>query len=375
MKMKMKISLGFVLLASIAFAPAHNAMAGFQFTAPVQQQSNQLTPVPGIAPQMPAVPAVKVQSSPVMMPTVKQQQPRPAIQPTQPILRPTQPTIAPAPVKAQPTMASQNDLAVGFGKDLPISTAMKQVVPDGYTYLIDDGITGGKTVSWNGGKPWPQVLNDMVQPLGLTASVDGKIVRITNPSMGATTIAQPQVQLSTQVEPVRLASAPQFNNSNVMFDTLQSDAGYAPQTSPRRAPLMQAPRPPKQVNNAPQNIIGSQPREETMVLSSTEPEAIAELEKSVIPEVTQGQWMAQSGGSLKTVLESWSNLEGVDLFWSADYDYNLIGDVNISGNFEEAVEELLKGFSDAKPKPTGRLHPNLPHGPAVLVIEATQMNN
>jgi len=78
---------------------------------------------------------------------------------------------------------------------------------------------------------------------------------------------------------------------------------------------------------------------------------------------------------LKTVLESWSNLEGVDLFWSADYDYDLIGDVNISGNFEEAVEELLKGFSDAKPKPVGRLHPNLPHGPAVLVIETSQINS
>jgi len=276
---------------------------------------------------------------------------------------------------AKSTMASTNDLAIGFGKDLPISTAMKQVIPEGYTYLIDDGITGGKNVSWNGGKPWPQVLNDMVHPLGLKASIDGQIVRITNPTMSTKTMAQPQTQLSTLAEPIKVASAPQFNNPNIMFDTPQLDTNYTPQSAPQPNSAIQTPWAPQQVNSGPRSIIGSQLRKETMVLSSTEPEAVEKLQKSVVPEVTQGQWMAQSGGSLKTVLESWSNLEGVDLFWSADYDYDLIGDVNISGNFEEAVEELLKGFSDAKPKPVGRLHPNLPHGPAVLVIETSQINS
>ena len=94
---------------------------------------------------------------------------------------------------------------------------------------------------------------------------------------------------------------------------------------------------------------------------------------SVIPEVTEGQWLAQSGASLKTVLESWSSLEGVDLFWSSDYDYILAGDVNINGTYEAAVKTLLEGFSQAQPKPMGRLHPNLPNGPAVLVIETRKV--
>jgi hypothetical protein len=98
-------------------------------------------------------------------------------------------------------------------------------------------------------------------------------------------------------------------------------------------------------------------------------------QKTVVPEVTQGQWTALSGTSLKTVLEDWSNIEGVDLFWSSDYDYPLVGDVNITGTYEEAVAGLLEGFSDAKPKPVGRLHPNLPHGPAVLLVETGRLSD
>lgn len=319
----MKTSLGFFLLASVVFVASENAFAGFQFTAPIEQLSNQLTPVPNVAPPMPSVPAVKVQQEPVSI-TPKQQ--HPVVQ------------SAPTPARAitETIMATTSDIAVGFGKNLPLATALKQVIPQNYTYVMDDEVEIGGNVSWNGGKPWPQVLNEMLQPLGVIATVDGKIVRVINPNTEEVRV--PQV-LDTSVIPPR------------------------PESVVSTAPL------PRQVNSVPQNIIHSRLKDNSVVLSSTEPEP-GVVERSIIPEVTEGQWMAQGNGSLKTVLESWSNLEGVDLFWSADYDYRLVGNVNISGNFEQAVEELLRGFSDATPKPTGRLHPNLPHGPAVLVIEA-----
>jgi len=71
-------------------------------------------------------------------------------------------------------------------------------------------------------------------------------------------------------------------------------------------------------------------------------------------------------------LEEWSGQAGAEIFWSSDYDYPLAGEVNISGSFEEATETLLRGFEQARPKPVARLHPNLPHGPAVLVVETRQ---
>lgn len=354
----MKMPFKFMTVASLLLMPVA-AHAGFQFTAPIQQPSNsQITPLPsirGTAPQsMPAVPAIKVQSEPVH-PVMAQPKP-PMVQQQ---FRPVAP---------QQTMAvsNENSLAVGFGKDLPLVTALRQVVPEGYTYVMDDNIAVGKTVSWNGGQPWPVVLNKMAGDVGLQTQIDGKIVRITQ---------QNQMPSVPQSQPVRVASAPQYTTPTITYDAppvapiYDSPQNIAPINRPYGAPVI----PQAQTSRGPTNILAPQLQSSSIQLQTTETEDLQELQKSIIPEVTSGQWIAQSGRSLKTVLESWSNLEGVDLFWSADYDYILAGDANISGNFEEAVEELLKGFSDANPKPTGRLHPNLPHGPAVLVIETKEL--
>jgi len=49
----------------------------------------------------------------------------------------------------------------------------------------------------------------------------------------------------------------------------------------------------------------------------------------------------------------------------------LSNDVNADGNYAEAVQTLLEGFANETPAPAATLHPNLPEGPAVLVIEAS----
>lgn len=333
----MKYSLGLFFVASIAFIPNH-AHAGFQFTAPVEQATPALTPIPSISSsQMPSAPTVKVQSTPVQNIT-------PQTQPRSPVAN-----ASPVPItqnRAPQSIANENTLAVGFGKNLPLVTALGQVIPDGYTYVMDDNIATGKTVSWNGGQPWPTVLNNMTRDLGLHAQINEKIVRITHHE-------------SQKSEPVKIASAQQYSNPNIAYDAPQS---IMP------APQQHVPQP--IATNSPTNILSSELPNQSVQIKTTEKPI--EQNKSIVPDVTIGQWIAQNGGSLKTVLESWSNIEGVDLFWSADYDYKLAGDVNITGNYEEAVKELLSGFSEARPKPLGRLHPNLPHGPAVLVIETTE---
>jgi hypothetical protein len=68
--------------------------------------------------------------------------------------------------------------AVGFGRDLPLALALSQVVPTGFTHSYAEGVDPGVTVSWEGGKPWNQVLNDMLMQQGLTASIRGNQVII-----------------------------------------------------------------------------------------------------------------------------------------------------------------------------------------------------
>ncbi len=69
--------------------------------------------------------------------------------------------------------------AVGFGRDLPLALALSQVVPDDYAFGFADDKVAGEIVTWQGGKPWDQVLNDMLADQGLRAIIQGKKVTIT----------------------------------------------------------------------------------------------------------------------------------------------------------------------------------------------------
>ncbi|PCI01896.1 MAG: hypothetical protein COB76_00315 [Alphaproteobacteria bacterium] len=304
----------------VAFVtPLSSAHAGFQFTAPAGQVNNQ-QPVPplggALLPQMPdmriegaaAMPTAPVQgvsSAPTsLLPTPNT---TPVSQAPKTGLSSLMPTSV-QPVSQAPRGPQGYAMAVGFGKDLPLVTALRQVVPQEYTYVLDDSVPMASNVSWEGGRPWDVVLNDMLAPLGLNASVSGHRVSINN------------------------GAAPQIAAATIM-----------PKIQPRPQPVAYTPAP--------------------VVRAQT---------SMVVPRATRGAWIASRGDSLRNVLEEWSNQAGSDLFWSSDYDYPLAGEVNISGSFEEAVQTLLQGFEQARPKPIARLHPNLPHGPAVLVVETRQ---
>lgn len=69
-------------------------------------------------------------------------------------------------------------MAEGFGADLPLALAVSQVVPDNFTHNFALGVDPGTTVSWQGGKAWNLVLEDMLRPQGLTAEIKNNTVTI-----------------------------------------------------------------------------------------------------------------------------------------------------------------------------------------------------
>jgi len=377
--------------------------AGFQFTPPVKQEKPQIQMMgnsegllPLIsnedndAPAMPAVPKPPIATTPV----IKTLPPQPAM------------TARPSPiVENQPT--SDYEMAVGFGSDLPLVSALRQVIPSQYTYVMDDDIGLGQTVSWNGGQEWPVVLNDMLDPLNLSSAVDGNIVKITQASL-------PEVTPTSTPNPASRAPIP-------MVTTPQMTVTPEPIIPPETAAILENPvlkqqKPniawndpaPAQVeknvvaemqkpSQPPVNIVKSQ-----MMEINDAPVIVSEIEAidtGALPPMTQSpnvdfepiqpaiqaqkidavkeaittQWTAESGQTLKNVLEAWANLAGVDLFWSTDYNYTLLSDVKLRGSFENVVTQLLDGFAQAMPKPKGRLHPNLPNGPAVLIVETSEV--
>jgi hypothetical protein len=88
--------------------------------------------------------------------------------------------------------------------------------------------------------------------------------------------------------------------------------------------------------------------------------------------MANGIWTAPRNSTLRNILQDWASRANVELYWASEYDYPIQSAVSLNGTFEEAVQTLLKGLGNSKPRPMGRLHPNLPNGPAVLVIETRQ---
>lgn len=68
--------------------------------------------------------------------------------------------------------------AVGFGKDIPLALALSQIVPSNYSPSYVKDVDTGVTVTWEGGRPWNQVLQKTLNDQGLESSIRGNKVII-----------------------------------------------------------------------------------------------------------------------------------------------------------------------------------------------------
>ncbi len=72
------------------------------------------------------------------------------------------------------TKRPQVPLAIGFGHDVPLDFAVQQVVPRFMTVDYGDTVDRELRVTWQGGRPWPQVRQSVLQPAGLHMHIVGQ---------------------------------------------------------------------------------------------------------------------------------------------------------------------------------------------------------
>jgi hypothetical protein len=245
------------------------------------------------------------------------------------------PMASAAPMMAAP-ISSGYDVTEGFGKDLPLVMAIRQIVPAQYGFVFDQNIDTQAHVSWQGGQPWDIVLQNTLAPLNMQASINGNVVSITK----AAPAMMPGVQMASVTAPAATVATQTVQTTTT---TTMAPTPIAMTSAPAMPPETAMPNP----NYAPTRMPS------------------ADL-------LATGTWTAPRNSSLRGILQDWSERAGVELYWASEYDYPIQSAVSLNGTFEEAVQTLLKGLADSKPRPMGRLHPNLPNGPAVLVIETRQ---
>jgi hypothetical protein len=342
--------------------PSSPGMQKPEIISPVVITGSDTTPTPSapapIPAPAPAQSAVSPSAPPVAlaMPGKTESSPPPAPSqvPEMPLTvdasTPPSAANAPAPVPAMPMLqppasAPANEGVVqGFANHVPLTVALRQILPSGYGFSIDPDVDMGGLVSFQGGKPWRETLADALAPLGLVMREQGQLVSISH----ANSAAPASAPLTTSAAPAPTPTAEQPSSEQAA-----NVAGpQGPGAPPRNLEL-------------PPGAVPAEGVASSNVASSSE----GMPSGSVIEA-----WHADRGDSLRKVLEDWCRRANVELEWLAEYDYPLQASINYSGTYEDAVRNILIGFQDAHPQPVAQLHANSAVGQMILVVR-TRGNN
>lgn len=274
----------------------------------------------------------------------------------------------------------------GFGADIPLAVALSQVVPPQYAYSFGNGVNPGDLVSWNGGKPWNEVLDEMVTPLGIETSIQGNTLKITK--SGNVSVAEPlpvvhkdesslsQEESSGIAQEETLSSLNpdntkptnskdlEKNDKQEKVEKLGDKKEPLEKVSLKQEPVEKVVKEPTKKSG--RNVIldpgKSEAKQPNFVEQVLAPEASSEklakaepaasdatkkLEKTEIEATKKEQslqpriWEAKQGSSLKETLDVWARQANVKLIWKSEKDYQLSSNVLISGTFDSAVKVLF----------------------------------
>lgn len=116
---------------------------------------------------------------------------------------------SPAPVVPNETVYWEEkesfDVVEGFGNDMPLALALRQIVPARYAFNFGEGVDVGTRVSWQGGKPWNEILNSALEPIGVVFSIKrNKLIALERPP-----VLSDVEDVSVNVAPSQISTAPE----------------------------------------------------------------------------------------------------------------------------------------------------------------------
>lgn len=229
----------------------------------------------------------------------------------------------------------------GFGKDIPLSSAVGEIVPDGWSVEYADGVDASTAVSWGAASDWKASLSGALSKKGLKAAYGSSTVlieaapkRASRPYAAATSV--PSRQSSTKAAPAK-SSKPAMRTAAV-----GGSGGFT--MVPYEEPALQKP--------------GSSGSVDKDGWSEYTGDAVLE------PGLYEGYYHVVSNYTLRTTLQEWSDDAEWTLVWDSGYDYMIDANASFSGDFVAATTALADAMSDARP----RITINFYKGNRVLVV-------
>jgi hypothetical protein len=88
------------------------------------------------------------------------------------------PIVQTIPDKSPELASTRFKLAFGFGDRIPLSFAVRQIVPPAVKVTYGPGADPNAPIDWKGGQAWNRVLSEAVKPLGLRLVISRMAVEI-----------------------------------------------------------------------------------------------------------------------------------------------------------------------------------------------------
>jgi len=379
---------GTMMSALFMATPAH---AGFNWTPPPAPP--KAAPPPASGPDMSSAPLAPVEAeTTAVAPAATAASAKVSEPPAENISWTPASSASPAPAEmpasAPPAESASYKEVKGFGKDIPLAMAMNQIVPSDYSYSFAPEINPGTSINWQGDRPWNVVLNDALAPAGLVAVINNNSVRI-QPTPGGVSTPIPAAPATAASNVAQHYTAEQLaaigmnsGNDNLHYErhkprdrrglTADQVSGVDSKAVAVETAAGSAPPPPGDMMAA---GTVSHAESEPMQLTGNagQPAAVQNTAPPLMTAPadihTVSTWQASRGQSLHDTLSAWCGQSGVNLIWQTNRDYKLPQAMDTKGTFTDAVRDLLTAYNNSRPRPVGQLHPNLPKGPPVLVIQ------
>jgi hypothetical protein len=220
-----------------------------------------------------------------------------------------------------------------FGSDIPLESAAKQIVPEGYSVDYGAGVDRATSVSWGSAPDWQNALSSAVAKKGLKAEIGSGTVLI---------VKAP-------------ASASRPYSSTPSKDIVQKKSGDR-KSKPR--PQRVEPRDPPARETA--SIGGGGFTIRPYHDSAKAGQGQEVLKGKDITKKTdgwqkydgQGQFIVEEGYMLHGTLSTWAEATGWKVIWNSEHDYLIEANATFSGDFVKASSDLIKAMADARPQIT-----------------------
>lgn len=264
----------------------------------------------------------------------------------------------------------------GFGNNVPLSFAIKQIVPPNYGVFFGENVDQSQKISWTGGGTWNQILDRTVSVEGLIAEVIGDKVIITNRSQGNVSYTQSKgypSETETLRTPGMLVRPYAVSNAPVEHKSHGEYRGSTSPVPPPR-PISQAPHHDSDYVDPFSTVGGDYRGHEEHVEYRAPPQRREEgygySDNSVPPQdedavslstpiSAQKEWIITSGLTLQEILSDWTEEAGWSLVWDSSYEYPIEADAVFYGPFIDrneddgsligAAADLISSMKNARP--------------------------